>query len=97
MMLLKDALRKKYWSELRVQGQWTLNEILELGPSLRQMVLGSVRLGIDAEDRILYPGHKLRALVKVEYGLVRECEGCGYISDNDEDLCPFCGTGMPRH
>jgi hypothetical protein len=93
---LKNRLRAKYRKELRLQGQWTIDEILELGPSLRQMVFGSVRLGIDAEERLLYPGHRL---VKPETisreGLMRECERCGLIiEDAEQDTCASCWASL---
>jgi hypothetical protein len=86
---LKEKLRKKYCKELRIQGQWTIEEILELGPGLRKMVLGSVALGEDAEARILYPGHRLRNQNSFwNDAMMRACPNCGYISY--ENPCPLC-------
>jgi hypothetical protein len=93
---LKNRLRRKYRTELRLQGQWTIDEIMELGDSLRQMVLGSVRLGIDAEERLLYPGHRLVHPEAMSCdGFMRECQTCGLmIEDRQQDVCTECGASL---
>jgi len=93
---LKNRLRTKYRRELRLQGQWTIDEIMELGPTLQQMVLGSVRLGLDAEERLLYQGHRLRNPQSFSRdGWMRECPCCGLIiPDDKQDVCAACGGSL---
>jgi hypothetical protein len=88
---LKDRLRQKYRKELRLQGQWTVDEVFELGHSLRSMVLGAVAIGLDAEERLLYPGHRLRNIESMTTdGNMSECRVCGLIFDDANDSCPVC-------
>lgn len=88
---LKDALRKRYRTHMRVAGKWTHEEIQELGYSLQEKVLASARIGCVAEYRILYPGHDIKEIDgKIEPDNVKMCKFCdtAYI----EDACPACGS-----
>jgi len=88
---LKNRLRTKYHKELQIQGQWTMEEILELGHSLRGMILGSVQLGQLAEERILYPGHRIKPdPERWQDGLMHECVECGAVLHGP--VCPSCYT-----
>lgn len=93
--LLKERLRTKYRKELRLAGQWTLSEILELGPSLRAMVTRSIRLGEDAESRILYPGHRIiHDDAHWNDGQMQICPNCTFVTDEHD--CPMCGQKLSR-
>ena len=95
MRELKDRLRKKYRSQMRIAGQWTYDEIKELGHSLRGMVLASAKEGRVAEYRILYPGHGIKEEVEmVDPSAIYVCESCGFVDKNA--TCPACGKRNER-
>ena len=71
---IRDRLRAKY-SEAFVQGEWSDEEIEELGPSLRQFVVASQAQNDTARQRVQYSGplpvsvgsHGLQAAVRAHY------------------------------
>jgi len=88
-MELKQRLRKRYKDELDLSDKWTIEEILELGPTLQRMVLGGIALGADAHERLTYPGHSIETTIDLWHdGGVKRCPECGVLYE--EQGCPVC-------
>jgi hypothetical protein len=85
--LVKNKLRNKYKKQLRSYALWTEEDIKELGPGLKPMVIASIKLAEETIERINYPGHSLRPTEKYwKYG--NECPECGAIYYSEE--CKEC-------
>ena len=88
--LLKTKLRNKYKEEVKMCGVWDEEEIEDMGFSLKNMVKASIEIGIEAENRILYRGHKIKEIIETwhDSDCIKFCEYCEIYYD--DTLCPYC-------
>ena len=86
---LKNRLRDKYKKFFRLAGVWEIEELMELGDSLRSMILASIDIGIEAEKRLFYQGHKINHSVETWCTAgFNECDKCGVFYKGNG--CPEC-------